>query len=171
MNPSQLLLRLNIGFIVHETAGYSREFPINIDQIKLQPDLELTDLDGVIKITRTAEGLLVQVKMTARARIECVRCLDEFTQLLSIDFADLYNFSRQVTDESDLIVPEDGMLDMVPSIREEMLVAIPLKPLCRQDCKGLCPLCGENRNTVQCNHIQESIDPRLESLKALLNED
>jgi uncharacterized protein len=162
---------LNIGFIIHETVGYSREFPINIDLIELQPDLVLTDMDGIIKITRTAEGLLVQVSMTAKAGFECVRCLDDFAQILSIDFADLYNFPHHVSDESDLIVPEDGILDMTTSIREEMMVAYPIKPVCRPDCLGLCPVCGENRNTVDCDHNQESIDPRMEALKALLKED
>lgn len=171
MNHSQLLLRLNVGFIIHERVGYSREFPINNDLIELHPDLVLSDLDGIIKVTRTAEGLLVQVTMTAKTSNECVRCLDDFTQTLSIEFADLYNFPNQVSDASDLIVPEDGILDMTSSIREEMTVAKPIKPLCRPDCLGLCPVCGENRNTAMCDHHQESIDPRLEGLRALLKED
>jgi uncharacterized protein len=173
-NPNQAmnatsLLRLNVGFIIHESVGYSRKFPISVDLIEIQPDLVLSEMDGNIKVTRTAEGLLVQVKMVAKVSIECVRCLDSFSQLLYIDFTDLYNFAHHISDESDLIVPENGILDMTPSIREEMQVAIPIKPLCRPDCKGLCPVCGENRNIVQCDHHQDSIDPRLESLRTLLN--
>ncbi len=170
MTPnSQHLLRLNVGFIIHESVGYSRDFPFEFPSITLKPDLELRDLFGRARVTRTQQGLLVQVMMTAATACECVRCLDDFYQPLKIDFVELYAFNSSSQTESGLMVPETGLLDLEPLVREEMLLAIPINPICRADCKGLCPICGGNLNETQCSHEDEEIDPRLSVLKTLLN--
>jgi uncharacterized protein len=83
----------------------------------------------------------------------------------------LYAFTPNSLTESGLIVPETGLLDLEPLIREEMLLAIPINPICRPDCKGLCPVCGENLNESQCSHEDEEVDPRLSVLRTLLNKD
>ena len=159
--------RLNVGFIIHDTIGYSRDFPFQAAAVHLPPDLELTGLDGNVRVTRTAQGLLVQVKMVARILAECVRCLEDFNQPLQIDFTELYAFTTNSLTESGLLVPESGKIDLAPLIREEMLLAVPINPVCRSDCRGLCPVCGENLNRTYCEHEQQDIDPRLEVLKQL----
>ncbi len=145
-------LLLNVGFIIHETIGYSRDFPFDFDTISIPPDTILSNLSGLVRITRTAQGLLVQVKMQAYQPAECVRCLTEFSQLLQIDVTDLYAFTQNSVTESGLIMPENGKLDLAPIVRDEMLLAIPISPICRPDCKGLCPICGENLNEVTDKH-------------------
>jgi uncharacterized protein len=159
--------RLNVGFIIHETIGYSRDFPFEAADVQLPPDLQLTDLVGDVRVTRTAQGLLVQVKMAARTPTQCVRCLEDFNQPLQIGFTELYAFTPNSLTESGLLVPESGKIDLAPLIREEMLLAVPISPVCRSDCQGLCPVCGENLNSVHCNHEPEEFDPRLEVLKQL----
>ena len=143
---------LNVGFIVHQTIGYNRDFPFETPFIHLTPDLDLKDLLGTARVTRTAQGLLLQVKLQANTQAECVRCLNEFSQALKIDFTELYAFTRDSMTESGLLLPETGKIDLAPIIREEMLLAFPISPLCNPDCKGLCPICGENLNEVQCSH-------------------
>jgi uncharacterized protein len=165
---SRDLLRLNVGFIIHQTVGYSRDFPFDIPLIQLSPDLELSDLHGTARVTRTAQGLLVQVRMRANILAECVRCLTDFSQPLEIDFTELFAFTPDSVTDSGLILPETGKIDLAPLVREEMLLAIPISPLCRADCKGLCPICGENLNETTCNHEDEAVDPRLSVLKSLL---
>jgi uncharacterized protein len=165
------LLRLNVGFIIHESVGYTRDFPIEADQIRLPPDLELRNLVGHARVTRTAQGLLVQVKLHADGQAECARCLIEIDQPLQVDFTELYSFNRNSMTDSGLLVPESGKLDLAPLVREEMLLAIPISPLCREDCKGLCPVCGESLNDNPHEHDDEPIDPRLSALKLLLDED
>ena len=145
-------LLLNVGFIIHETIGYSRDFPIDFDSISIPPDTKLSQLSGLVRVTRTAQGLLVQVKMQAYLPAECVRCLTEFAQLLQIDFTDLYAFTPDSVTESGLILPDTGKIDLAPIVRDEMLLAIPISPLCRSDCKGLCPVCGENLNDISGVH-------------------
>lgn len=169
MNDSRNLLRLNVGFIIHQTVGYSREFPFDVPSIRLLPDLDLLDFSGQVRVSRTAQGLLVQTAMHAAKTAECVRCLDEFIQPLQIDFTELYAFSASSVTDSGLLVPENGKLDLAPLVREEMLLAVPINPLCRPDCKGLCPVCGENLNSAAYDHGHDEVDPPLGSLKSLLD--
>jgi uncharacterized protein len=145
-------LLLNVGFIIHETIGYSRDFPFYFDSIAIPPDTNLSNLSGLVRITRTAQGLLAQVKMQAYLPAECVRCLTDFSQLLQIDFTDLYAFTKKTVTESGLLLPDSGKIDLAPIVRDEMLLAFPISPLCRPDCRGLCPICGENLNELTGVH-------------------
>ena len=167
MNPRDLF-RLNVGFIIHDNVGYYRDFPFEVPSVSLPPDLELINLMGVVRVTRAAQGLLVRARMRAEVMSECVRCLTDFYQPLEIDFTELYAFNQNSVTESGLLVPESGKIDLTMFIREEMLLAIPISPLCKTDCKGLCPICGGNLNETICKHDDETIDSRLAILKSLL---
>jgi uncharacterized protein len=143
---------INVGFIIHQTVGYSREFPFEYDTISLSADLVLSQLNGTVLVTRTAQGLLVQANMEATMTTECSRCLVEFPQLLETDFTELYAFSPNSMTDSGLILPENGKINLTPILRDEMMLAIPIKPICRSDCRGLCVVCGENLNETTCEH-------------------
>jgi uncharacterized protein len=112
----------------------------------LPPDLTLTDLTGSALLTRTNQGILVQVNLRAALELECVRCLNPLIQPLHTHFTELYAFTRRYVTEAGLMMPETGIIDLAPVLREYMLLEIPFNPLCRPDCKGLCPVCGANQN-------------------------
>jgi uncharacterized protein len=162
-------LRLNVGFVVAQSAGFSRDFPFDLPQINVPPDLRLNNLIGAVQVTRTPQGILVQVDFQTLIDLECVRCLTDFQQTLKIDFTELYAFSRRYVTDSGLIMPETGVIDLAPVLREYILLEIPISPLCRLDCKGLCPICGNNLNESTCTHEDDSGDPRLASLKSLMD--
>lgn len=162
-------LRLNVGFIVAQTAGFSRDFPFDFPQINVPPDLHLTNLTGTVRATRTPQGILLQGNFAAMIDLECVRCLTNIQQTLKLEFTELYAFSQRYVTDSGLIMPETGIIDLAPVLREYILLEIPISPLCRPDCKGLCPICGNNLNESTCNHEDDSGDPRLASLKLLLD--
>ena len=170
MSSTKSPFRINVGFIVHQTVGYSRDFPFEYPSITLPPDLNLKNLTGTLRVTRTAQGLLLQALIQAETTAECARCLEEFTIKLETDSTELYAFSANSVTDSELILPENGILDFTPILREEMLLAMPISPICRPDCKGLCSVCGENKNHGDCNHEEEEIDPRLDILKSFLEE-
>jgi uncharacterized protein len=159
---------LNVGFIVHETIGYVRDIPFDLPEVDLPPDLTLSRLRGTARVTRTPQGLLLQLRMEAGLQSECGRCLTEFIQMLRIDSTELYAFNKSGSTESGLLVPENGKIDLAPLIREEMVLAIPINPLCRPDCKGLCPECGEDLNEHPHTHEELPVDPRLAALNVLL---
>jgi uncharacterized protein len=98
-----------------------------------------------------------------------VRCLTEFNQSLYIEFTELYAFSKKAEEGVEFVLPEDGQINLGPLVREYMLLDIPISPLCRPDCKGLCPNCGRNQNETTCEHEKEAIDPRLAALKSLID--
>lgn len=163
-------LRLNVGFVVAQSAGFSRDFPFDVPQIDIPPDLHISNLTGSIRATRTPQGILLQADLLAQVNLECVRCLTEFKQGLHVEFTELYAFSQRYATDSGLIMPESGIIDLTPVLRDYILLEIPISPLCRPDCKGLCPICGNNLNESTCHHEDDSGDPRLSSLRSFLDE-
>ena len=162
--------RLNVGFIVHQEVGYKHEFPFEYEQIQIADDLDLRHFEGVAAIGRTPQGLIVQADFSAETTLECVRCLNEFAQSLNWDFTELYAFNKKSVSESGLIMPEDGHIDLQPLIREYALLEIPIKPLCRPNCKGLCSVCGEDLNLRDCGHKEIADESPFSALKDLLGE-
>ncbi len=164
------LLRLNVGFIAHQPVGYSREFVFEYPQLQFAPDLALSDFTLTAEFSRNYQGLLAQLDVQATTELECVRCLTPIQQRLEASFTELYAFSARTVTDSGLILPENGQIDLGPLVREYLILEIPIGPVCQPDCKGLCPVCGENRNTDDCEHDLDEIDPRLANLKSLLND-
>lgn len=171
MSTSENPFLLNVGFIIHETVGYSREFQFEEIHFAIPSDLELHDINGTIRIERTNRGLLAHIHMRATTPAECVRCLNTFQQSLEVTFTELFVFSTlSSTTESELIVPDNGIIDIAGLVREYMLLEDPIQPICKPDCKGLCTTCGSNLNEVDCKHDEPTIDPRLEKLKNFLDD-
>jgi uncharacterized protein len=145
-------LRFNVGFIINQSIGYSREFHFENPRIDLKPDFELHQFSGSARVTRTPQGLLVQGTFQGLIKTECVRCLTDFEQPLQSEFTELYAFSPRTATESGLILPEDANIDLEPIVREYLMIEVPINPVCREDCMGLCTICGENLNESTCEH-------------------
>jgi uncharacterized protein len=163
-------LRLNVGFIAHQPVGSQRTFHFAYPTLWLETDLDLTDFSAQAKFSRTYQGLLTEVDIQTTTEVQCVRCLTTFHLPLNTAFTELYAFSSDSTTESELLLPEDGNVDLGPLAREFLILEIPISPLCREDCQGLCPVCGENLNSTACHHEVDDIDPRLNALKSLLED-
>jgi uncharacterized protein len=163
-------LCLNVGFLLHQTVGYNRTFEFDHPNVQVSDDLDVSDLQGELRLTRTAQGLYATGTLHGTTPAECVRCLTPFDQRLTIAFDDLFIYPPAKATEPLLAVPETGLLDLAPLTREYVLLDIPLRPLCRPECRGLCPECGANRNETTCSHETSETDPRLAGLRALLDE-
>ncbi len=168
MNQSRQSLRLNVGFLINQSVGSSRDFYFDLPSLFLEPDLNLNNLNGRARISRTPQGLLVQVKMQATILADCVRCLTSLEQLLNTDFTEVFAFSIRTVTESELILPEDGYIDLGPLLREYLVLEIPINPLCHPDCQGICPVCGESQRDQSHQHEVDTLDPRMAVLKTLL---
>lgn len=162
--------RLNVGFIVHEEVGYNHEFPFAFDEIRFDDDLTLRAFEGRAVIGRTPQGLIVQARFEAVAILECVRCLEPFDYRLHLEMTEMYAFHKKSVSESGLLLPEDAHIDLQPLVREYALLEFPINPICKPDCKGLCPICGEDLNRRDCGHHTASGDSPFSSLKDLLGE-
>ena len=160
--------RLNVGFIIHEEVGYTHEFPFDLEKAKLGEDLELEQFTGFVHIGRTPQGLVVQGKFSGEAGLECVRCLKAFALPLAWDLTELYAFNKKSVSESGLMLPEDAHIDLQPLLREYALLEIPISPICKPDCKGLCPICGQDLNVRDCDHRPQEDESPFSALKKLL---
>ena len=125
------LLRINVGFIVNQSIGYSRNFSIEIPTTLFPDNLRIQDLICNVVISRTTEGLLVQVKGQAKTGLECVYCLDEFQQTLKLDFIEMFTFPSHADENAELILPDDFQIDLAPLIREYLYLDIPINPVCK----------------------------------------
>lgn len=160
--------RLNVGFIVHEEVGCNHDFPFEFSAIQLADDLELFNFSGSANIGRTPQGLLVTGKFSADTPLECVRCLETFHQHLAWEMTELYAFSERSASDSGLLLPEDAHIDLQPLLREYALLEVPINPICRPDCKGLCPTCGQDLNLGDCGHHPHEDESPFSALRGLL---
>jgi uncharacterized protein len=160
-------LRINVGFIVNSTVGYHRDFPFEFPSY-LDEDLELVDVSGNINVGRTPQGLIVAATFSGKSKFECGRCLTVFDKEIVWDFTELFSFKEENMSDSGLLVPEDAQIDFKTLFREYAILEFPIRPICSEDCKGLCLECGQNLNLKDCGHIQVKTNA-FSKLKDLLN--
>jgi uncharacterized protein len=150
-----------------------------------QPD-ELNPVDERVRLTAPAavtgkvrlsgNEVFVSGHVDTRAQIECDRCLQPVEAPVSADFTldyitgSEYESSEvaELTEAEMSVAVFDGEgLDVDEIVKEQILLAVPTRMLCREDCKGICPECGIDRNTGECSCGADNIDPRWAALKNL----
>ncbi len=136
-------------------------------------------VSGPIRVTlsyyRAGTDLFFQGRLAALTEADCARCAEEFTAANERRFRfilvpkavgdDGRNTLR--TEDLEFSVYGGEEIDLAPLIREQLLLALPTRPLCREECRGLCPLCGANLNNARCDCRPETFDPRLAVLRSL----
>jgi|SRR5690606_30442606 len=149
----------------------------------LPPDDDYGVVDRVaLRAVVSREKDTVQITGQASTRLElaCSRCLEPYLVQVDTEFDLRYlPISAAPGGDEEVEVGEEdintafyaeGLIDLGALLREQLNLALPMKPLCREDCLGLCPECGANRNTAPCACEPRWEDPRLAALRALLNE-
>ena len=115
-------------------------------------------------IYRVEHEKYVDITINYHYRESCGRCLDNFTGRNTIKlFGKLTNEVDDIEDET--IYYDGEKIDLTDSILNNIVLDLPMKPICDEDCKGLCPICGENTNKVKCDCVEDKLDPRLLKLK------
>ncbi len=161
-------LKINVGFLLHKSIGTSREIEFDFPALRVGDDLELGYLRGTLRFTRISGGLYLEGALGSQIDMECDRCLTSLKQPLTVELGDLLNHPPSPGSDPTLTIPETGIFDLSPLLREHFLLGVPTHPLCQPDCKGLCPECGANWNEEHCEHPDRDVDPRLAALKSLL---
>lgn len=138
---------------------------------------------GEIKIkgvvSKVGGQFFVNGNITASQFGECDRCLQATEKSIEEDFAVYYRtgVAEQDADDDDagddvrVIAPEESSIDLDEDIRQVLRLQVPMKNLCSEDCKGLCPECGKNLNNEQCECESGPVDPRWAKLAGLFNKD
>jgi len=164
-------LQLDVSYLVKGSPGTHKEFDFSFPQLNFHPELTLVDILGSIVVSVTEDGVVVEGKLAALTQLACSRCLDDYWQPLKMNFTEIFTthpLDEMGNDVLEQQLPTDGSIDLTPILRDYATLDIPIRQLCKEDCKGLCPTCGMNLNLEDCGHRQESVDPRLEGLKELL---
>ena len=165
-HPSRL--RFNFGFLLETANGTSRTVELNFPTIKVSQDVILTPLTGHFQTTRVSEGVYVSGKLHSTLSLECVRCLKEAIVPIIIALDDMYYYPPETAPAGEFVIGEDGFADLAPLVRELALLDVPIRPLCKPGCQGLCMECGQNLNERDCGCQEDEIDPRLAALRQLL---
>ena len=122
---------------------------------------------GYVKNMAGYMFLSADVKVTYHT--VCARCAEPVSSILEISFEKDIASSGQVSDDNDdYIIIEDKKLDLLPPVEEEIMLEMPSRTLCKEDCLGLCQKCGKNLNEGDCSCEKKEVDPRLAILKTLL---
>jgi uncharacterized protein len=160
------MFAVNVAQQLKEPIGSVREYDIDgLVEISGKESL----VNGHVKLIRTDRGILVEARLDSEINITCCRCLGEFNKTLRLGFEEEYLQTVDLASGSRLSLPKETDyfninqrhdLDLTEAVRQYALLSIPMKALCRDDCAGLCPQCGHNRNLGPCRCSSVEVDPR-----------
>lgn len=160
-------------------------------EIAAPGDLGLAGVIGVpegsrlnlkLRLESVMEGVLVTGTVRGSATGECVRCLEAVERELKADFQEMFSYpdaddrnrskaepADDAEDDEDTLFLEDGLFDLEPVLRDVVVLALPLQPVCREDCLGLCPDCGLSLNDDP-DHHHDAVDIRWAALQGLVTD-
>ena len=140
--------------------------PVGNDVLAVPRDSAIS-LD--LRLESVSEGVLVSGAATGVAQGECVRCLIEVTEPIAVPFRELYAYpgstTEQTTGEDEIPRLVDELIDLEPLVTDEIVLGLPLAPVCRPDCAGLCVECGVRLDDAEPGHNHEILDPRWAALR------
>lgn len=145
------------------------EAPLELDGVKLR-----TPVKASLRISRISAELLINGSFTGSVELQCSRCLKSFAKDLTGSIEVVYHPIQELTEEGkhevkdeelDMDFYKDDELDIQELIKEQVILSIPMKPLCSETCKGICSQCGTDLNAGACRCAKEYIDPRFLVLK------
>ncbi|MEK7309098.1 MAG: DUF177 domain-containing protein [Nitrospirota bacterium] len=170
-------MRIIVSSIPEDGLEEELQLPLSFGDISLKKDVRV-----LFRASKFGNKVLVTGKITSEAELVCSRCLNNFPYPLEINFNTEYvpyfKFTGEdakrpedehelTKDELDVSFYQGDEINIEGLIKEHLILAVPMKPLCKSDCRGLCLKCGENLNEISCDCSFEEIDPRLEPLKKL----
>jgi uncharacterized protein len=168
---------INVSQLLQEPIGATREYEID-DRADILGDGKEHRVRGQCRMLRTRRGILVNCSLNSEAELSCGRCLSRFRYPLKINFEEEFLPTIDIgsgiplpqTEETagSFMIDEHHIIDLTEPARQYALMAIPMKPLCRADCAGLCQKCGKNLNQGNCDCPAEEPDPRWSELTKLL---
>ncbi len=172
-------MEYNVSHLLKSPVGTTREYELEPDELALDDEMTARIRDGHVRFDRTNIGVLARGHVDAAVTVNCARCLDPLDEPVDVAFTEEFEPTIDVatgrplpTPENELVFPidEHHILDLGEAIRQNMLAALPIAPLCRDDCAGLCPVCGANHNTDPCDCVADDTNRPFAALADLLQQ-
>ena len=162
-------MHYNVAQLLKEPIGSTRNYKIDETFLTEGASSELFP-DGQVSLMRTDEGILVEARIPVRLWLTCSRCLEGFHYPMQCVIEEEYLPTLDVntgqaslmpeTSEGSFTIQQKHVLDLTEALRQYSITNQPMKPVCRQNCLGLCPDCGTNRNENACSCPEMDMDPR-----------
>ena len=162
-----------------KSHGTSLEFDIDEDDVQLDQDLKVIGpLTGHVRMRRINQGLLVDGWVDLVVELTCTRCLKEFEQPMHLTFTERFHPTVDVmtgtplppiAEEDVFPIDDHHQVDLTETIRQRVLLDIPMVTLCKEDCAGLCSQCGHDLNLGPCD-CKPEVDARFSILQTLLEQ-
>lgn len=178
-------LQFNVAQLLKQSGGARRAYEIDVPPEELEDvDEELrvvAPLRGSVRFLRVGRNILVKGRLETTLELGCIRCLEPFLCDVTLEIEDEEFFPEldvstgrplPVDPEADSanMINEQHILDLREVVRQDILLEVPISPVCRPDCRGICIHCGENLNTGTCDCQEEEQDPRWEALRSMMTE-
>ncbi len=169
-------MQLNVSQLLQSPIGTTRDYQVN-EIVDVFGDGNGYLIEGGITLMRANRNILVRGVLHTEVELTCSRCLSLFRYPLSLNFEEEFVPTIDVFSGAPLPPPEEPgsftidehhVIDFIEVIRQYIVLAIPMKPLCRENCPGLCPSCGRNLNEGDCKCAKQEIAPRWAALARLL---
>jgi len=162
-------MKIQVGGLSQGSHSYS--FQVEPREIGLDERFTGT-VDVTVELEKTPTQVELMGRASAEGRFACDRCAEEFTQALKGSWRMHYLWNETEAAQWDpsevqIVPPTLAVIDLGEDVRQTLILAVPLKLLCRPECKGLCPQCGTNLNQATCNCSSEPGDSRWDALRAL----
>jgi len=167
---------IDLKEVTREGLHLSREVDLTLPP-SIEEEVEVLNPCLVeLKVTPIGTKYRIVGSISLKLRLQCSRCLESYPFDLFCDFDLLYlpievmpsEASVELEDkDANVTYYREDKIELLELLREQVLLAFPMKPICSEECKGLCPHCGANLNISSCNCKEASIDPRLEKLKKI----
>ncbi len=166
--------RVHVAQLLQEPVGATRQRALALPELELDDEHDADGVAANLRLTRIPAGILAEGRLTASVTLECIRCLEEFEQAVETTFADEYRPTVDIvtghdveqdgeSDEADYFsISDTHVLDVGESLRQAILLALPMAPRCREDCPGI---------TDAADATPEAADDRFAALGQLLGVD
>ena len=162
---------ISLDGVLEEPVSFAFELPLTLATLDREPLQEISPVILEGTVSPIDGGYSLDARCAFQGKLECSRCLAGYPFAVDETFS-LLLYPRAAgalgpgRDEPDVVEYEDGRLAVEPIAEERVQLAIPMKPLCRRECLGLCPRCGADRNEGFCGCQEEVADPRWGALEA-----
>ena len=174
-------MRINVVDLMTE-AGQHKTVPVAVamEPVEISGQVFHFDrpLSGEAEIWNTGDSLLVKATLAGESLVQCSRCLKPVSLPLAVTFKEEFIEGEPPAEDEETDNESDDRtisyfrgdeLDLTEALQQNVLLELPMKPLCSEDCLGICPSCGVNRNETSCSCQEPTqVDPRLAALKDLL---
>lgn len=167
-------MKYNVAQLLLENLGATRYFDVDEPPARIDDDVEaVRPFVGRAKLTRTNRGILADATVKTVIALDCSRCLEVAEVPIEVRFVEEFYPTVDLQTGLPVDAPPGGTgfmlteaheVDLFEPVRQFVLLELPMKPLCRAECLGLCPQCGQNRNAGACSCVEEPSDPRLGQL-------